>query len=148
MFRGKCMFCSWGWGIPVSSPSTVSRFATTTFSHTQSYSGVSHEDNLHERNVLEAGRVPLELGCWFRKSSCMDTAVEPRCQAPHPLLLTFLHITTAPHIGLETSTKGQPRAGPFSQLQNTREQWPKQTKRRSQNLCVTKAPGAVLISPQ
>lgn len=44
--------------------------------------------------------------------------------------------STAPHRTLETSTKGQPRAGPFSPLQNTREQCPKQTQNNTRRIFV------------
>ena len=44
--------------------------------------------------------------------------------------------SAAPHIAMETSTKGQPRAGPFSQLQTTKEQCPKQIRNNTRPVFV------------
>lgn len=70
-------------GIPVS---------PTMFSHSQSYSGVSLERTISTKNVPEAGRVYLELRCWFRKS--WHPVVEPSCQAPQADIPPYHHCTT------------------------------------------------------
>lgn len=68
--------------------------------------GFSGENRLQENKSFRSWRTPSGLELLVQKvvASCRHAVIEPSCQAPHPLLLTFFHIT-APHHTLETSTQ-------------------------------------------